>query len=345
MTNSSAFTYRKYKPEAVQRKPAAHVCLSLLVIMSVATAGCGGPLLQVIRAKPPAPPSNTLEECLSAKKHPCELPGVPFYVVGYRCLHSTVWLQPVYSVTVVVTSSDGKYIPPVMRFFGRKEFDDPKIKTVLEGIKAVSQSPRDEYQSVLDVFTKLDGINPLEFDTTKILVPGSKEEKEVLLVSNSVVPERYVAANAVFYYNVKKPWNGTANAEIDLSSEGILNKVSGQVEDKTLATILSALPISDLIKAGAGLKAAGFDLTTTTPAPAGKYKLDLQIQTRIYKHTRSASVAGATPPCSPETSLVGADGTTPFNFTVEDVTAPPTPPAPKPPSDTQKPQPSSPPPR
>src|ERR1700680_1016243 len=327
MTNSLAFPRRKPR----NRKLALHVCLSLLVIMSVAAAGCGGPLLQVSRAKPPAPPSNTLEECLSAKNHPCDLPGVPFYMVGYRCLHSTVWLQPIYSVTLVVTASDGKPLPPATKFVCRKDFENPNLQAVLASIKTASQSPIDDYQPVVNAFMSLEGINPLEFDTTKILFPDSKEAKEVLLVSNSVVPERYVDANAVFYYNVKKPSSGPASAEIDLSSEGILSKASGQVEDKTLATILSALPISDLIKAGAGIAMTEIELTPTKPGTPTKYKLDLQIQSRIYKHTHSGSVAGENPPCSPEPSLVGADGK-PFNFTVEDVTAPP--PAPKPTNDT-----------
>lgn len=144
------------------------------------------------------------------------------------------------------------------------------------------------------------------------------ESKEVLLSSNAVAPERYVDASAVYYYNVKKPWSGTANGEVDLTNEGILSKTSAQVESKTLATILGVLPISDLIKAAAGVK--------TLPPQTGRYKLDLQIQSRVYKHTRSAVVPGALPPCAPVTILVGADGA-PFNFTVEDVTASPTPPS------------------
>jgi len=151
--------------------------------------------------------------------------------------------QPIYTVTLVVAASNGKYVRPMTKFFGRHEFGNPNTQAILAAIKALSQSPQDDYTPATDSFAALQGIDPMAFDTTKILVNGSAESQEVLLASNSVAPERYVDANAVFYFNVKKPLTGTANAEIDLSNEGILSKTSGQVEDKTLQAVLSALPI------------------------------------------------------------------------------------------------------
>jgi hypothetical protein len=193
----------------------------------------------------------------------------------------------------------------------------PCVKAVLAEIQNKPQA--DSYDTFLKDFKSLPETNPLAFDTTKILVPDSAESKEVLLSSNAVAAERYVDATAVHYYNVNKPWSGTANAELDLTNEGIVSKASGQVENKTLETVLSLFPISDLIKAAAGVKAV--------PPKPGPYKMDLQIQSRVYRHTRSAAVLGAVPPCSPVSALVGADGA-PYNFTVEDATANPSQPAP-----------------
>lgn len=290
--------------------------------------GCGG-VIKVTKAKPITPQSQTLEACKTAKGQPCDLPGVPFYVVGYRCQHTTVWLQPVYIVTFSATSSDGKPIPALTRFLGRREFEDENVQSSLSAIKNASTAPvpEDQYQTLLKGFRSIQGFNPVSFDPMKILTTGSREENEVLLVSNTVVPERYIDARTVYFYNVNKPFVGPANAEIDLSNEGILSKVSGQSEDKTLPTILSALPTSDLIKSAAGIGAAGVELRPTTPGEAVKYKVDLQIQTRIYKHTRSSSDSAQKPPCVATSALVGANGATDFSFTLEDITTPPKAPA------------------
>jgi hypothetical protein len=291
--------------------------------LSVSMAGCGGRVLEVTRVRPPDPPTQTLSDCQKAEADPCELPGVPFFAVGYRCVHTTVWLRPVYAVTLTVTAQD-KNVPAVAvtKFFGLHEFENAATQTLLAEIKA--SPPVDDYKPLRDSFEKLRGVDPLSFDTTKITHPNSPESQGVVLSSNSVAPERYVDANTLFYYNVKKPWMGATNAEIDLSDEGILNKASGQVESKTAETLLSMFPVSDLIKSAAGLLFAQAQVKPPAAKP-GEYKLDLQIETKVYRHTHSAGVPGEKPPCSPDASLVGADGKTPFNFTVEEVTANPTP--------------------
>jgi hypothetical protein len=295
--------------------------LGLLAVLLSCTCGCGVSVLNVVRTKPMDPPVHSLDQCV--KGNACVLPGIPFYAVGYQCLHSTVWLQPVYSVSVVVTSSNGDYVTSATKYLGRLEFDDSGTQNVLNAVKAASQASTGvaDYKAILDEFTKLPDVDPVTFDTTKITDANSDESQEVMLASNTVAPERFVDTRSIYFYNVNKPITGPASAEIDLSNEGILSKASGQVEDKTLPTILSALPISDLIKAGVAV--AYVRPGPPQPAGAGKYKLDLQIQTRIYKHTRSQAEPGATIPCSPTPMLVGADGSKDYNFTVEDVTTPP----------------------
>jgi hypothetical protein len=223
-----------------------------------------------------------------------------------------------------VTAADGTYIDAKTMFFGRKEFEDKNTQRVLKRAKIASQSPQDSYKLLMDAFADLQEINPLEFDTTKILVKGSSEGQEVLLSSNFVAPDRYVDATVVFFYNVTKPFAGTANAEIDLNDQGILSKASAQIEDKTLATILSALPISDLIKGAvtrASLAKANVPPPPTEKGAAVKYKIDLQLETRIYKHTHSKVDSAEKPPCPASSKLVGADNNTDYNFTVEDITA------------------------
>lgn len=69
--------------------------------------------MQVKRAQPPAAAAQ-------------DLPGIPFFTVGYRCLHTSVWLQPVYAVTLVISSDDkSKPFSPITqtKIFGRQELD------------------------------------------------------------------------------------------------------------------------------------------------------------------------------------------------------------------------------
>ena len=290
-------------------------------------AGCGGNLFQVTRAKPPDPPSKTLQECKDSNDGSCDVPGIPVYAVAYRCLHTTVWLQPVYVVTLTVTSDSKKDGVPVLskpititKIFGRREIEGActaGMPCVQSTLAEIQQSPQAaEYQTITDEFKALPEMDPLLFDTTRILEPSSTESKEVILYSNSVAPERYVDANAVFYYNVGIPKSGTANAEVDLTDEGILSKSSGQVESKTLETVLGLFPVSDLIKAAAGVAAP------LVPPSEKPYKLDLQVTSKVYRHTRSAPLTGKRPPCQPDAALVGSGGE-PYNFTIDDVTAGP----------------------
>jgi hypothetical protein len=312
---------------SIRSKRANAICIvAALLCISAWSEGCGG-VLKVTSAKP-ASPTQPSEACKSGQQTPCLLPGVPFYTVGYRCLHTTVWIQPVYLVTFSA-SSDGKTLTTLSRFLGRREFEDDNVQSVLAKISKASASDVDasEYQKLLDDFRNIVEFNPILFDPLKILTSGSKEYYEVQLASNSVTSERYVDASTIYFYNVNKPLVGSANAEVDLSNEGILSKASGQTEDKTLSTILSALPTSDLIKTAAGIGAANSTNPPAVPPASGKYKVSLQVQTRLYKHTRTAYDSTQKPPCSPTATLVGANGATDFNFTVEDITTPPKPPA------------------
>ena len=46
-----------------------------------------------------------------------------------------------------------------------------------------------------------------------------------------------------YYINTRRPWIGSANATIDLATDGTMTKAQAEVEDKTVETILSVLPI------------------------------------------------------------------------------------------------------
>jgi len=63
--------------------------LIFLCICSLCVTGCASRTLKITRVKTPPPPA--------AKE---ELPGLPFYIKTAACRHQSVWLQPVYTLTL-----------------------------------------------------------------------------------------------------------------------------------------------------------------------------------------------------------------------------------------------------
>jgi len=91
MAPSRNTLFIEHRPSLVLRNLPSRVCGLLLVPLLVGIRGCGS-VLQVRRAKSATSPVESLDDCQD-KVGPCILPGLPFYAVGYRCLHTTVWLN------------------------------------------------------------------------------------------------------------------------------------------------------------------------------------------------------------------------------------------------------------
>lgn len=304
----------------------------------LAGTGCGGPVLEIKhqQALPAAPAASV--DCNKDDDPTCKLPGVPFYGVAYRCVHSTSWLRPIYVVSVTVTKvSDDSTVAAASKVFDLTAFTTDPVKTAILKIK--SSAPVDDYNPLLTDLTKIPDSDPSAFKQERL--PNSPEKDNSFLAANVVAADRYVSTQAVYYYNVHRPFNGSANAEVDLNGEGILTKGSGQAEEKTLDTILNM--IGTLGAAALGTPPTAAAATPAPPAaapqvetnsvnfaeekkkpkekPPEKYKFTVQIDTKVYKYTHSTPVTGATPPCTPTAALVGADGKEAYDSTFEDVTA------------------------
>jgi hypothetical protein len=104
--------------------------------------------------------------------------------------------------------------------------------------------------------------------------------------------------------NEKKPLAGSANADFKLGSDGTLNEASGQTQDNTLSTIVSALPISTLITSAAGI-------ATKTGGAANEsaktVKFSLTQEQRYVKTVYSKSVVASDSICSVGKELTEAD--------------------------------------
>ena len=252
----------------------------VLLFSVVLLSGCGRPLMTIKSARTPAPPAAGTTTTLG---------GMPFYRAAYRCVHTTTWLQPFYTVTLSVRPIDDKGKA------GSVSFSDIRILTL-------SQVRSDAYRRLLTL-TSLssdteDGVLGAWKDAALQQVPNlySIDEAvlpmsgEATLSSNSVESERYVDTQTTYYFNQSRPFSGNANGTISLNSEGIASSVNAQVEDTTFSTVMSTLSVANILTS---VSALAFD------GGNPKFAFELSTTTRILQHIDSQPVANSTPPCMP----------------------------------------------
>jgi hypothetical protein len=126
-----------------------------------------------------------------------------------------------------------------------------------------------------------------------------------LCVEKQAVPITSVVDYSTKYsINQSKPFSGSSNADFKLSADGTLNEASGQVQDNTFSTILSALPISTLITSAAGV-------ATKTGAAANEkpkeVKFSLTQEQRYIKTLYSQSIVANQAICPVGKALTEAD--------------------------------------
>ncbi len=274
----------------LQQATKLELCATLLGLLLVLD-GCG-PVARVNRAKTPLDPANTLQECQTSKYRNtvgCKLPGVPFYGVGYKCTHTTVWIQPIYRVSISSKSPSGEIKTWETKTFTLKQYRD-HAQSFVESLKldAYSQDEVNEYARQWNEMATSPDPYTLNEDTINA-------SPEVYLYSNSVAQERFVDTSSMMFLNTSKPLAGSAEATTTLNSDGTLTTGSSKEESKTFATVASLLPVSDVVKSAT--KLAALDQHT----PLAIYTFQTSVKTEFYKHTHTASSADA-PPCKPPNS-------------------------------------------
>lgn len=351
-TRTQAYSSARFRiGTRAARKLKAPACWLLLLAIWLPLAGCGGPLLDV--SKSSGNPSGALNDCMKTEGNTCQLPGVPFYAVGYRCMHTTAWLRPIYIVTLTVSKEDDRNFPAMATTvnLGLQEF--LKDQSTFAHIEA---NPRvADYQPFWKEFTDLPGWGAPGFPAGSTTAADIAASGEAILVSNVVRPQKYIQAGTVLYYNVKKPWSGTTNAEVDLKDSGTIGKATGQQENTTLQTLASVFAPNGIVGTASTFATAekgaghGKKPPKTTPGP---YHLQLRIVQRGYEYTFSAVAAtpekGTTPtpqalPCVPEKGYVGVAGKEMlYDTTVVELPSQPPAASPKPNKKASPPKPNSP---
>ncbi|MDH3892441.1 MAG: hypothetical protein OEV49_15340 [candidate division Zixibacteria bacterium] len=76
-----------------------------------------------------------------------------------------------------------------------------------------------------------------------------QDNSGLIVVSNDFREEARVDYTNKYYINSKRPVIGNADASVDLMADGTLNKVEATVDDKTLETVIGALPVSEVVSA------------------------------------------------------------------------------------------------
>ncbi len=261
--------------------------LAALVLLC---AGCQ--TLQVKRAHVPA---NTNGQETAAKTKGQEttesVPGMPFYIKKAACVHSAVWFEPVYTLTLELTNTpaDAKAKPTTNQ-----------LGTAILSLKQLQS------ETAQDLFHALNDDSPTINDVMK--PTNFPDASNRILVSNTSEPRLYVDYSQPYYLNVTRPVAGSAKIDNKLASDGTLTEVSAEIEDKTIETI--ATGIKDIVTA------VGTAAKSLTPEPVQKLKLSVVVGG--FKHTLSKLDPTAAMPCAAAKEDVAA----PYTYTRTEVSAP-----------------------
>jgi hypothetical protein len=269
--------------------------ITIVPVFSLLLSGCGS-LMNVTRQAHATTPGH--------------VDGVPFYVKAGVCKQQTVWLQPIYSLTLKAT-------PPADKGPAGTVSSRTLILTLAEvrsdEFRNLMNAKANEIETKWDALAQKQPPDPYSLDQSKLGDKTSPDNKRVLRVANETVPEIYVDYSTMYFYNTSKPLAGSAQANVELASDGTMTKGSAQAEDKTLQAFLDLLPIKDVLstvaKAGLGVAAA--------PA-AEPAKYELSIATQLLKHTHFKYLTDKTPPCAPPEGEL----TPGYNLLTEDVSEP-----------------------
>jgi hypothetical protein len=230
---------------------------------------------------------------------------MPFYVKKAACLHSVVWLEPVYTLTLELTNTPA----------------DPKAKATTAQLGSVILSLSQlQAKPTQDLFHAMNDDSPTIESVLKAWIPVATQAgtpytpttfpdaTNRILIANTSEPQLYVDYSQPYYLNVTRPVAGSAKIDNKLANDGTLTEVSAEVEDKTIETI--ATGVKDLVTAvGSAAKAMTAESVQ---------KLKLSVTVSGVKHTLSKLDPTATMPCA----AVGNDVAAPYVYSRTEVNAP-----------------------
>lgn len=209
-----------------------------------------------------------------------KISGIPFYVQVGACTQETVYLETVYNLTIQALGAEK--VPPVVvleKPIAASVYASEAMQTLRATIAGGSAS----LATISQQFNRLDRFSPAA-------------APEVILASNVTKPDRFVDYTNVHYVNVKKPLMGSASAAAKLNADGTLAESAAEVEDKTVETLLSAVPVSEILLGAVGSGgAADFLPSIAGMDPTKGRPLQLVVTPTRFKHTLTKTERGDVP--------------------------------------------------
>lgn len=239
--------------------------------------------------------------------------GVPFFTKKAKCQQTVAWLQPVYTIAISAVYLDKNGLPQPTPYgavsLSRSNFLQSDVAALVQLVTTGNTQTsvvQNRWQTVVALASHSPAPSTIPF--------GSLGPEDRILAGKSSDPFPYVDYSEQYYLNAKVPWSGSANIDAKLATDGTLTEASGQVQNSTLQTILSSLPVSSLITGGLGIGGTK-DISTTAGSIQG---FQLTITTGGYLHTLSQLIDFRAP-CPSVADITLAEAST---YKREDLSAP-----------------------
>lgn len=230
--------------------------------------------------------------------------GIPFFARTGFCNRETVWLEPLYTLSLraqklpaTASEQPQEIAKAELGLTAYRTIKSSNLATLIAGlVGGTIETPAAalaEFQNVV----KAAG------------TPLTGRESDLDLSTNTNAMESGVDYSKRLYYNVKRPWVGTTSSTLKLKADGTIEEATASVEDKTLETISSLIPLKEFLTAE--LIPAAPDSSETETEPVA-YRITLTVTTTIYKHSlsRRDALTANTPGCpTPGDALRLADKT------------------------------------
>lgn len=269
--------------------------------------------MRILKASMLAAPFLLLTGCLSiydVRQGKTQIAGVPFYAKTAHCRHKTVWLEPVYTLSLSVQklpAAPGQPLSPPEEIatisLGLGAYEDVKRNGLQNLIRDLNTDRLTDPDAALQRFTVL---------TTGLAQPLRGRPGDFILAGNSRTAEAVVDYSTTYTYNVRRPWAGTTSATLKLNSDGTLGEATAEVEDKTFETIASLIPLKEFltgefVDVPAASEAVAMTGGEESDRAGEPFRILLTVKTTVFRYTLSKveDLDGAV--CEPPASFLGPD--------------------------------------
>jgi hypothetical protein len=185
-----------------------------------------------------------------------DVDGIPFYKKIPVFVQTSIYLDPYYEVSLFVSQGEpGKEaaissIPSAIMLIA--ESDLPKFSNFVNQARKLTSvgAILNKFKSILPEKDHYQIRGPNSFkDIPKEDGPAKESLKLPKLYSNNIETRIVVDWKNLYYLNYKTPVVGSSSLAAELNADGTLAKAAGEIEDKTLETIVGAvaafLPIKE----------------------------------------------------------------------------------------------------